>query len=703
MKLSVYILSLLLVPLCLLSVAQPTRIDSLKKSLPSLRDTSRIDQLAELSNEYILVENKDSACYYALLTHAEAAKQNYLHGIALSLSLQSQIAKHFDDDFIASEILGKQSLEWYKKTGNIKGLDKLYFYLMYTVFSQSKFDEAKHYAEKKYELAKQTGDAAEIIESLTVLFAIYRQSGDYEKSFVFAREAYDIATTKNNKLGISRTLYGMAQLYTLIEDYPSSLAYFQRVLQMDDEETRKDRVDTDNDIWFKMELAEVYSRLYQFDSAWHYYHRFKPVNKPVYMRVYWVSTGECYYLQKDYPHALQNFQLGLAEHQKLNDRNEVMRTLVNIGKTYLALGKNTEALEFSRKGLSIALQTKSKQFIRDGYQVLSTVYDRLGNTDSANFYFRQYSAVKDAVLTDQGKAKFAAYNYDQKIALLNKEKEIHQARLEKEVFVKKVLVAGIIVLALFGFMVIRTIILNRRHEKQQMEHKLEIQKLESKRTQAELQQQATELEMQALRAQMNPHFIFNSLNSINRFILQNNKAQASEYLTKFSKLVRMILQNSQASFITLENELESLKLYLDLEALRFDHHFEYIISVPPDLDADVMKVPPLIIQPYVENAIWHGLMHKQEKGHLNIELEQEGDYLFFIITDDGIGRKQADLLNSKKVGRHQSMGLKITADRIAMLHKLNGNESPVTINDLVNPDGSAAGTEVIVKLPAIHA
>jgi LytS/YehU family sensor histidine kinase len=219
---------------------------------------------------------------------------------------------------------------------------------------------------------------------------------------------------------------------------------------------------------------------------------------------------------------------------------------------------------------------------------------------------------------------------------------------------------------------------------------------------AELQQQTTELEMQALRAQMNPHFIFNSLNSINRFILQNNRTQASEYLTKFSKLVRLILQNSQAAMIPLESELESLELYLDLEALRFDHRFGYKISVPKDLDIEVLKVPPLIIQPYAENAIWHGLMHKEEKGQLDIEISQENNYLFFKITDDGIGRRQSATMSSKSATRHKSMGLRITADRIAMLQSSNGIESPVTINDLMNTDGSAAGTEVIIKIPVIY-
>jgi LytS/YehU family sensor histidine kinase len=178
--------------------------------------------------------------------------------------------------------------------------------------------------------------------------------------------------------------------------------------------------------------------------------------------------------------------------------------------------------------------------------------------------------------------------------------------------------------------------------------------------------------------------------------------QASEYLTKFSRLVRLILQNSQATLISLENELEALKLYLELEELRFEQHFTYKISVPKDIDIEILKVPPLIIQPYVENAIWHGLMHKEEKGHLDIEVAQEENYLLFKITDDGIGRKQAELLNSKKDSRHKSMGLKITADRIAMLNKLNNNESPVTTNDLVHNDGSAAGTEVIIKIPIVQ-
>ena len=232
--------------------------------------------------------------------------------------------------------------------------------------------------------------------------------------------------------------------------------------------------------------------------------------------------------------------------------------------------------------------------------------------------------------------------------------------------------------------------------------KLRLERSEKERQVAELKQKGTELEMQALRAQMNPHFIFNSLNSINRFILQNNRGQASEYLTKFSKLVRMILQNSQASLITLESELESLELYLNLEALRFNYHFDYKIAVPKDMDISALQVPPLILQPYVENAIWHGLMHKEEKGQLDVEVSEENDHLYFRITDNGIGREKAAAMASKSATKHKSMGLRITAHRIAIVQNSETLTSPVTINDLVNTDGSAAGTEVVIKMPVMY-
>jgi ligand-binding sensor domain-containing protein len=227
-------------------------------------------------------------------------------------------------------------------------------------------------------------------------------------------------------------------------------------------------------------------------------------------------------------------------------------------------------------------------------------------------------------------------------------------------------------------------------------------RLNEVRRQHEIKHRTAALEMQALRAQMNPHFIFNSLNAINLFILENNKQQASDYLSKFSKLVRLILNNSREAFIPLEQELEALTLYLELESLRFDEKFTYDISVEDGIDNAEIKVPPLIIQPYVENAIWHGLMNKKDKGKLQIELYLEDTILFCRITDDGIGRKKAAEYKSKGASQKKSMGMRITADRIAMLQDQNDNGKHVEVKDLVLADGSPGGTEVTLKIPVSY-
>jgi ligand-binding sensor domain-containing protein len=222
---------------------------------------------------------------------------------------------------------------------------------------------------------------------------------------------------------------------------------------------------------------------------------------------------------------------------------------------------------------------------------------------------------------------------------------------------------------------------------------------------AELQHQKSELEMRALRAQMNPHFIFNSLNSIDLFILQNDKAKASKYLTKFSRLIRMILDSSTKATVSLAEDLEALQLYLDLERLRCDQKFSFRIKCDPDIDADFIQLPPMLLQPFAENAIWHGLMNlpgrqagKKEGGHLCISINQEDSTLICTIMDDGIGRKKAAELEDKS-GKHKSMGMKITEGRIAMMPEINGENKSVEIRDLVDADGNAAGTEVVLRIP----
>ncbi len=209
-----------------------------------------------------------------------------------------------------------------------------------------------------------------------------------------------------------------------------------------------------------------------------------------------------------------------------------------------------------------------------------------------------------------------------------------------------------------------------------------------------------EVEMQALRAQMNPHFIFNSLNSINRYIVKSDSATASLYLTRFAKLIRLILDNSNNKSITLANEIQALSLYIEMESIRFEKKFTYSISVDEEIDVDNIYVPPLIIQPYAENAIWHGLLHKEDAGHLSIDIIQRDEQMLqCTIEDNGVGRERARELKSKSASNRKSLGMALTENRLGLLSKHTFSERLITIEDIRNEEGNARGTKVILNIP----
>jgi ligand-binding sensor domain-containing protein/two-component sensor histidine kinase len=219
---------------------------------------------------------------------------------------------------------------------------------------------------------------------------------------------------------------------------------------------------------------------------------------------------------------------------------------------------------------------------------------------------------------------------------------------------------------------------------------------------SEYEKKLANVEMTALLAQMNPHFLFNSLNSIDSYIIRNESKKASEYLNNFARLMRLILQNSRSNYISLKDELEALDLYLQMEGLRFKNKFSYSIITEMNVDVNAVLIPPMLIQPYAENAIWHGLMHKTngEEGKVIIHLSRCEGELVCIIQDNGIGRKKAAALKANKHSRHKrSMGMQITQDRIEMINKLYNINASVRIIDLEDENGNALGTKVELIIP----
>jgi LytS/YehU family sensor histidine kinase len=193
---------------------------------------------------------------------------------------------------------------------------------------------------------------------------------------------------------------------------------------------------------------------------------------------------------------------------------------------------------------------------------------------------------------------------------------------------------------------------------------------------------------------MNPHFIFNALNSVNQFISQQDERTANRFLSEFALLMRLVLENSQEDFIPLHREQEILSLYLKLEHYRFRDKFDYEIKVDDNVNVEEIQIPPMLIQPYIENAVWHGLRYKNEKGKLLLHFYRQNGSLVAEISDDGVGRQRSAELKTENQKKHNSTGLKNVADRLAIINKVYHLDYRVDIEDRENN-----GTRVSVYLP----
>lgn len=227
-----------------------------------------------------------------------------------------------------------------------------------------------------------------------------------------------------------------------------------------------------------------------------------------------------------------------------------------------------------------------------------------------------------------------------------------------------------------------------------------IEKETAKKLQAQYKEKITELEMRALRSQMNPHFLFHSLNSLKKMVLGDKHSDAQEYIDKFAVLLRTILNNSREKAIDLQSEIDFIELYLELENMRFKEQFEFCISSEPEVDTENVSVPPMLLQPYVENALWHGLMNKKEgRRRLEIEISNKGEEILVSIRDNGVGRQMGTKIRNAEKSDAKTAGVRVTAERMELIKSMqNKNDVSAKIVDLYDRDENPIGTEVIVSL-----
>ncbi len=664
---------------------------------PTAAERGKIDSIEHQIIGFLI--HKQMGSYGPAACYAEDALQRskkigYTHGIAIALACEAAIKGHGNDQFVLSEKLARESLSWFARTDDKYGITLAYYTLGFSLFAQSHFDEAVHYFQLARREARRTGNRLEEVYYLSVTAEAYRERGDYARAFDTLQQCIQIAEALKDSNMVHVQYKLLAGMFIQIEDYNSAEKYFRLALgrgsplQMDP--------------WDLTGYAELKTRQHQYDSALYIYATLDSAKlPPALIRTFLVSKGEYYLFRQDYGGALPYFLKSIVYQREMNDGNQLMRCEADLARTYFGLHQDAQAFQYAREDLALAQSTDARQNIRDACQLLSIYYDRTKRTDSAYFYYKRYIILKDSVLNDQVRGRFASFGFEQKIRLLNEDKQLEDLCLNQEMMIKNMLIGGIVVLLLFAGIYIWIIRLKRRnaeHRRKQAEDDLEIQRLEGERARVALQQRAKELEIQALRSQMNPHFIFNCLNAINRFILGHETEAASDYLTKFSRLMRMIMNHSRHPYISLAEEIDILRLYLDMERLRFKDAFDYRIIVADELEIDDIRIPPLLVQPFVENAVWHGLMHKEERGTLTISFSANGDMLTCVVRDNGVGRRHAALLKSKSVERHKSMGMQITAERMALLSGVDTATPFFVIEDLYDEHGEPAGTQVTLTV-----
>jgi hypothetical protein len=408
------------------------------------------------------------------------------------------------------------------------------------------------------------------------------------------------------------------------------------------------------------------------------------------LSLYYIGFGKYSAVRNQKDSAIYYFTKAMEQANQQGDlRNKYQ---IYIAKAeFLKENSPGDKLKLLQSAYNLAKQTGYMEGIGYSAELLSSFYDQKRKKDSAAQYFHIYRSAYDSIFSENNRRNVVIKETDWMI----KRKEIENKHLEELaqiqkrdiVFKNALLLASVILLLLVtvtAFFIYKTF------------------QSKKKRVEAAFKQKITETKMESLRAQMNPHFIFNSLNSIENFMMRNERRTASEYLNKFSELIRIMLDSSRTDLVPFLKSLEAIKLYVELERLRFNNKFTFQLKIDPELANNDYTVPPLLIQAYVENAILHGLSQSEaESLELSISATLENEYITYTIEDNGIGREQSAKYKQHNKPFHKSLGSQLTQERIDIFNLQHNAESGVVITDLYNNNNEPCGTRVRLKIKAL--
>lgn len=520
--------------------------------------------------------------------------------------------------------------------------------------------------------------------SLNTIGYINYQQGNIIKALEYYQKSLKIQEHLEEKYDMSMTLNGLGVIYSSQKQYRTALIYYNKSLKICEELSDKEgmALSTQN-------IAAIYSddeKNAQPEQAIKYYNYslklLEEIGNERGIAVCLTNIGTNYCEKKDYNEALKYYTRSLKIREKIQDKKGIASSLIKVGMIYNKLGNKYKAFDNVHKGMLLAQHQGFSECVRDAAEILTLIYRKQNKYKEALEAYELFIQTRDRLTNQETREesvkKQLQYEYEKKETLL-KEQQVKKELLSETMLAKKnfiiTLMTGILITSILGSLII---ILFYRQNKLKTSQKTLL------------------LEQKLLRLQMNPHFIFNALTAIQGFINTGKKNEASIYLAKISKLIRTILENSREEYILFEKEINYLENYLSVNQLLMDNKFDYKIEVDENIDIEQMSIPPMMAQPFIENALKHGIQGKQGKGFIVVRFKKINDAVLFEVEDNGIGLVQSE---SQSLQEHRSLATLITKERLANLYSVSVNEIQIHIQEIKNTIGLVSGTKTIFEIP----
>lgn len=610
---------------------------------------------------------------------------------------------HYSVENVDTAIMfGKQALSISKKMNYKKGLGDSYNSLGWAFYRAADYDRAEAYLVQAIAIFKNLGDLQNLKIPIANLATVYMDKTEYGKSLTLFRKALSYNEKLHDKEGKAIVLFNIGRLYNLQGNTVEARKYFQQSSELH-------RLQGNEVLMAEaiLSMGNTYQKENNHQEALRYYNECLPYllrHKDNYRLGFVFENRAGTYLKMgNARQALQDYTLAKNNYLKINSTADIIYALMGIGEANQSLKQLTVSASAYEEALRYTTQLNDKNIQQQIAANLAQVYKELGAYDKAYLYLEQSTHIKDSLFTKAKQdellklqTQFESENKEKENQLLIARNLVTTTELQRNKYFLIVAVTGV----LLSFLIIYALYRNRQIKIINIKKLSELnERLEAKKE--EITKINTILELKALRSQLNPHFIFNCMSSIQECMLTGRLDDANTYLTKLSRLLRMVLIHADDESISLAKELEMLRLYLQLESVRLNKSFEYNLTLDDNVIPEEVDVPTFFIQPFAENAIWHGLLHKTGNRLLDIHCKQNDNALICTIEDNGIGRAKAALLKPSHT-EHSSRALSIMQKRFDILSRKNEDEKAYyTFFDLESSSYEALGTRVVIVLPLV--